>query len=167
MLVLISAMANGGTLYKPHILKAAESVEGKIVYESSPQIIGRLPASKRTVSIIRRGLWKVVNGPRGTARVASVKGIEISGKTGTSQVVGHKEKDNGHKRDKSIRLKAHAWFVAYAKARGAHIAVSVIVEHGEHGSGTASPIAREIVKSFFPKRFAVCKPKSFKGIMYV
>jgi penicillin-binding protein 2 len=44
--------------------------------------------------------------------------------------------------------KPHAWFVAYAPAVSPRIAVAVIVEHGEHGSSAAAPIARDIIKAY-------------------
>jgi len=49
----------------------------------------------------------------------------------------------------SHRLKSHAWFVAYAPSVDPQIAVSVIVEHGSHGSSTAAPIARDVIKTYF------------------
>ncbi|MFZ0483355.1 MAG: penicillin-binding transpeptidase domain-containing protein, partial [Desulfobacterales bacterium] len=49
----------------------------------------------------------------------------------------------------SHRLKSHAWFVAYAPSADPKIAVSVMVEHGSHGSSTAAPIAREVIKTYF------------------
>ncbi|MDM8521973.1 penicillin-binding protein 2 [Desulfococcaceae bacterium HSG8] len=152
MAVLISAVGNGGTLYKPLILKKAETVEGEIVYEGKPQEIGRLPASNRTLSIVRKGLRDVVS-TRGTALVAKVKGLEISGKTGTAQVASRRTGDSGRKK-KPPHLKAHAWFVAYAEPDDPKVAVSVIVEHGEHGSGSASPIARELIKAFMMRNTA-------------
>ena len=42
----------------------------------------------------------------------------------------------------------HAWFVAYAPANHPRISVVVIVEHGEHGSSAAAPIAREMIKTY-------------------
>jgi len=45
-------------------------------------------------------------------------------------------------------LKPHAWFVSYAPSSDPKIAVSVIVEHGEHGSSAAAPIARELIRSY-------------------
>ena len=46
------------------------------------------------------------------------------------------------------RFKDHAWFIAYAPSVNPRIAIAVIVEHGEHGSSAAAPIARELVKTY-------------------
>ncbi len=151
MLVLTSAVANGGTLYKPLILKSIETAEGKTVMQSKSQITGKLPASKQTLAIIKKGLWKVVNSPKGTGRIASIKGVDISGKTGTAQLVERKDNDNRPETEVSELYKAHAWFVAYAPSIDSRIAVAVIVEHGEHGSSAAAPIAKEIIKTYFKK----------------
>lgn len=153
MLMLTAAVANGGTIYRPRILKAVENAEGNTAYQDDPvlkpQIIGKLPCSKKTLDIVRKGLWEVVNGQRGTARIARADGIRISGKTGTAQVFSRKGNDNNRrKKEEPHHLKPHAWFVAYAESKGRRIAVSVIVEHGEHGSGTAAPIARDLIKCF-------------------
>jgi len=45
-------------------------------------------------------------------------------------------------------LQDHAWFVCYAPAQNPVIAVSVIIEHGEHGSSAAAPVAGTLVKKY-------------------
>jgi len=91
-----------------------------------------------------------VNDRRGTAWSSRVEGIDISGKTGTAQVVGRKSNDATRDEDADLpdHLKAHAWFISYAPSDDPKIAVAVIVEHGEHGSSTAAPIARELIKTY-------------------
>jgi len=142
MLIFTSALATKGLRYKPLIVKKIETAEGKIVKTSEPQFVDRLPASKRTLGIITKGLWQVVNDRRGTAWSSRVEGIDISGKTGTAQIVRRKSNDTTRDEDADLpdRFKAHAWFISYAPSDDPKIAVSVIVEHGEHGSSTAAPI---------------------------
>ncbi|MFC1811787.1 penicillin-binding protein 2 [Thermodesulfobacteriota bacterium] len=150
MLVFTSALAKEGLRYKPLIVKKIETAEGEIVNRSEPQLIGRLPASKRTLGIIAKGLWQAVNDRRGTAWSSRVEGIDISGKTGTAQVVRRKSNDATRDEDADLpdQLKSHAWFISYAPSADPKIAVAVIVEHGEHGSSTAAPIARELIKTY-------------------
>ncbi len=149
MLVFTSAVANGGNMYKPLILKSVYSSEGSVILESKKQLAGKLPVSKQTLQIIKEGLWNVVNNKKGTAWIAHIESIDISGKTGTAQVVG-RSKDRGLSEEElSHRLKSHAWFVAYAPSADPKIAVSVIVEHGGHGSSAAAPIAKEVIKTYF------------------
>jgi penicillin-binding protein 2 len=148
MLVLISAVANDGIIYKPLILKTIETDEGKILVKSESRVIGNLPASSPTLQIVKRGLWEVVNNRKGTARIARVAGIEISGKTGTAQVVSSDIYETASKEEREHNLKPHAWFVAYAPSDDPQIAVAVIVEHGEHSSSTAVPIVKELIKTY-------------------
>lgn len=148
MLVLISAVGNGGKMYKPLILKSVHSPEGSVILESKTQLSGKLPVSDNTLEIIKEGLKEVVNNPRGTAWIARVEGLEISGKTGTAQVVGRSKEIGLSEEALADRFKSHAWFVAYAPSVDPQIAVSVIVEHGGHGSSAAAPIAREIIKTY-------------------
>jgi penicillin-binding protein 2 len=156
MAALIAAVANDGKLYKPVILDAIKSLDGSIVYQEIPRVVGKLPVSADTLNIVKEGLWLAVNGEKGTARRIQLKHIQISGKTGTSQVVSRRDDEREEEEDTASHLKAHAWFVAFAPSDDPRIAVSVIVEHGEHGSGAAAPIAREIVKTYlnqnWPKR---------------
>jgi penicillin-binding protein 2 len=148
MAVFTAALANGGTRYRPEILKKIETAESKILFESKPQITGKLPVSPHTMALIRKGLWEVVNSDTGTARGSRFANLDISGKTGTAQVVSRKEEDETAEEDIPDHLKPHAWFLAFAPSTDPKIAVAVIVEHGEHGSGAAAPIARELIKVY-------------------
>lgn len=152
MLIITAAVANGGTRYMPRILKGIKTSEGGIVIKGKPKIIGKLPVSEHTLAIIRKSLWQVVNSAKGTGRIARIRGADISGKTGTAQLFGNKDDDD--KSDKVVpeNLKDHAWFVAYAPSGNPKIAVTVLVEHGEHGSSSAAPIAREIIKTYLAKK---------------
>lgn len=148
MLVFISAVGNGGNMYKPLVLKSVHTPEGSVVLESESQVVGKLPVNRQTLEIIKTGLKEVVNNPKGTAWNARVEGLDISGKTGTAQVVGRSNERNASKKELSNHLLSHAWFVAYAPSVDPKIAVSVIIEHGGHGSSAAAPIAREIIKTY-------------------
>jgi penicillin-binding protein 2 len=66
-------------------------------------------------------------------------------------VVGRSNERGLSEEELSQRLKSHAWFVAYAPSDDPKIAVSVMVEHGGHGSSAAAPIAREIIKTYLGK----------------
>ena len=148
MLVLTSALAQEGNIYKPLIIKKIETAGGKIVKQNEPQPVGKLPASKQTLGIVKEGLWQVVNKQGGTAKIARIDGISVSGKTGTAQVVGRKKSDDTREPDRTDHFKSHAWFVSYAPSEEPQIAVAVLVEHGGHGSSAAAPIARELIQTY-------------------
>jgi len=148
MAELTSAIANGGTRYKPIILESITTADGRIVYQSKPQVIGKVPLSAPNLELVRKGLWEVVNGEKGTARGSRLVDIEISGKTGTSQVISRKKDDTRSEEERPAHLRPHAWFIAYAPSAAPEIAVAVLIEHGEHGAGAAASIATELIKTF-------------------
>ena len=149
--VMISAVANGGTKYQPTIVKKIVTSQGKLTYLGQIQKKGVFPVSKENLAIVKQGLFNTVNSKEGTARGARIEGIHVSGKTGTAQVVSRSS--IGTLKDEEIpyQLRAHAWFVAYAPSEDPEIAVVVFVEHGVSGSGTAAPIAREMIKQYLVK----------------
>ncbi len=105
------------------------------------------------LALVRQGMFEVVNSPRGTARGSkiSTKGMEMAGKTGTSQVrrITKKERASGVIRNADLPWKRrdHALFVAFAPYHDPKYAVAVIVEHGGGGSKVAAPIARDVMRA--------------------
>jgi len=148
MVALIAAVANDGVRFKPTVLKSVITAGGKQVSSGEHKITGRLPVSKEVLDIVKKGLWEAVNTTSGTAWIVHLKTIEVCGKTGTAQLVSRKASDEGIGSDDPRHLQPHAWFVAFAPYEEPKIAISVIVEHGEHGSSAAGPIARELIKQY-------------------
>ncbi|CCK80125.1 penicillin-binding protein 2 [Desulfobacula toluolica] len=148
MAVFMAAVGNGGTLYRPIIVKTIEDSHGSIIKKIDPEITGSLPASSETLDIVRKGLLNVVQGDRGTARGIRLTGIEIAGKTGTAQVFSIKKGEKIDPEKLRYNLRDHAWFIAYAPAEKPVIAVSVIIEHGEHGSSSAAPVAGALIEQY-------------------
>lgn len=152
---IISAVANGGKVYKPSLVKRIESPEGKIIKDFKPQLIRSIPLRASTLDIIRKGLWGVVNEPRGTGSKARVPGIEAAGKTGTAQIVAL-GKGGGEKGP--MHLQDHAWFVCYAPFDHPKIAMAILAEHSGKGGAAAAPIAGKIIEFYFkPLKLAVSR----------
>ncbi len=146
LLMAYAAIANGGTLYKPYCIDRVVTVEGQVVERTYPQRRGRVPLSNENRELLMKSLWEVVNTPKGTGTLASIPERDVSGKTGTAQVVSlPKKKENADQETFSD----HAWFAAYAPGDEARIAVVVFIEHGGHGGSTAAPIARTVISRFF------------------
>jgi penicillin-binding protein 2 len=145
---MIAAVGNGGIRFKPQLVKKLVSVENAVTYEAQPEVLGRIPYTKRTLELIQHGLWSVVNHSKGTAYASRFNDLEFCGKTGTAQVVSRPPDSVVDQEQIDEMLKDHALFVAYAPAQAPQIAVSVIIEHGEHGSSAAAPIAREVIRTF-------------------
>jgi penicillin-binding protein 2 len=145
----IAALLNGGTLYKPQLVKRVESVDGKFLDDSfAPEAMGTLDLDPAIVETVRRDMVGVVNDPTGTAhraKLPSELGIVVGGKTGTSQVVGLEHKG------KSKNFEHHAWFVGYAPVDNPELVVVALVENGGGGGATAAPVVREVMASYFYK----------------
>jgi penicillin-binding protein 2 len=135
MATVIAAFANGGRLVTPHLVRDGSA--------PTPRPID-LPAG--VFEPVRRGMWKVVN-DQGTGAAARVAGVEIAGKTGTSQVVTHTAHEDTSARPWEERN--HAWFASFAPFAAPEIVVVVFVEHGGQGSRTAAPIARALYEKYF------------------
>jgi len=148
MAVFIAAVGNGGTLYKPRIVSAIEGSQGNVIKEIPAEVAGKLPAGEKTLEIIRKGLQDVVENDRGTAKRIRLKHVKIAGKTGTAQVFSVKSGDKLKTEHLDFYLRDHAWFVCYAPAENPVIAVSVLIEHGAHGSTAAAPIAAALIGQY-------------------
>jgi penicillin-binding protein 2 len=142
---VISAVANGGVLYKPRLVKRVEAADGRTVQEFAPERLGEVPARPETLRIVQQALWGVVNESRGTAWRARLEHVAIAGKTGTVQVIS-----NSPKGDKlPERFRDHGWFVAFAPFDNPQLAIAILGEHGGRGGSTYAPIARKIVEHYF------------------
>ena len=145
-----SAFANGGTLWQPYIIKRIELIDGSMYKEFLPKKKSEVTLSKRTIDLLGKALWGVVNEEGGTGSAARRLNADVCGKTGTSQVVGLPQSDKA-RRDKKISAfqKDHALFVCFAPLNNPEIAIAVIVENAGHGGSVAAPIARKILDAYF------------------
>jgi penicillin-binding protein 2 len=145
-----SAFANGGTLWRPRLVKYIESTDGKIYKEFLPEKRGELKLSPKTVEILNSALWGVVNEPGGTGHAARMLNIDVCGKTGTSQVLGLPENEKARRIKKiGAFYKDHALFVCYAPLKNPEIAIAVILENAGGGGAVAAPVARKILTAYF------------------
>ncbi|MFQ5842346.1 MAG: penicillin-binding protein 2, partial [Thermodesulfobacteriota bacterium] len=146
LLNAISAIATEGILYRPQLVERIERANGRLLKSYQPISIGKIPVSPENLMFIREALAGVVNEDHGTGRVARIKDVTVSGKTGTAQVISLKE--DVAEKDTPYEHRDHAWFVAYAPMENPIISVAVLVEHGGHGASVSAPIAREIIKKY-------------------
>ncbi len=105
-----------------------------------------LDISPAALKLIRKAMTGVVNDRDGTAKKAALgwPGLQMAGKTGTSQVRANRAGRRG--RAMEWKYRDHALFVAFAPADNPRYAVSVIIEHGGSGGKVAGPVARDIMK---------------------
>lgn len=149
MAALVSAVFNGGIVYKPQLTKWVREQGKRSLFEMSPSVVTKLDIRPEHLEKVKKSLAGVVNKPQGTGSRSRLPGITVAGKTGTSQVVALKRGTETRKEsDIPRKHRDHAWFVAVAPVESPKIVVSVVIEHGGTGGGNAAPVAREILQSY-------------------
>jgi penicillin-binding protein 2 len=148
-----AALANGGTLYRPRIVKQIESPDGRIIESFPPQKIGFIPVKPQNIDMINKALWGVVNEEGGTGYILRRKNSDVCGKTGTAQVVGLPQ-DPKERKTKTLTsdTKDHALFVCFAPYAKPEIVVAVVLENAGHGGSVAAPVARKIIEVYFAEK---------------
>jgi len=142
-----SALANGGTLYQPQLVRAVETANGEVVQEFTPRIRRRIGLDPHHLSIIHRALWGGVNEEGGTSHKARLAGVDAAGKTGSAQVSHHMV--HGSDMDSTWYFnRDHAWFAGYAPSTNPEVAIVVLIEHGGTGGKHAAPVAFEVIKAY-------------------
>ncbi len=149
---MTAVLAQRGDAYVPHVLYATEDgITGEIVSykpKAAPSFELKHPAYwERVIDEMEN----VVHGPRGTAaRIGQgLTHYRIAGKTGTAQVRNMSQATYIKSEHQRKEERDHAWFVAFAPADAPRIALSVLAEHGGHGSSAAAPIARQVLDAWF------------------
>jgi penicillin-binding protein 2 len=144
---LISAVANGGTLFRPIYVDRMLGPDGEVVEYFKGKTCGSVSLSKTNLDMIKKALLGAVAEQHGTGGRARLENVPVAGKTGTAQVV----KQAARREDEKMawKYRDHAWFVAYAPADDPQLAVAVLIEHGGHGGAVSAPIARKVFKRWF------------------
>ena len=139
-----SIIANRGRKVTPHLLNS-QSLAGKRVFSEKDAVDIELS----TFETVIQGMWEVVN-KGGTGWAANVKGFDICGKTGSTQLIST-EKDKEKKveeEEEEEETKTHSWFTGFAPRDNPKIVVTVIIEYGGMGGATAAPLARKLFNSY-------------------
>ncbi len=154
-----AAIANGGTVYRPRLIKEVVDDEGRTTQSFGPEVNREIEMSDEHLELVREGMWRVVNLPTGTAHQATDRStgeivgkwtltnpeneepIVIAGKTGTAEV--------GVKREDGTHTDSHAWFTCYAPYDDPEIVVTVFLKKGGEGSSYAVPVADKVLRSYF------------------
>ncbi|HIF23311.1 MAG TPA: penicillin-binding protein 2 [Gemmatimonadetes bacterium] len=128
--------------------------DGEVVMHSEPEIVGTVDLAASHFKAIRSGMLGVIEDSRGTARSQRLQSLAFAGKTGTAQVVALSNVRRNADGTVIERFRDHALFVAFAPYDKPEVAISVLIEHGEHGSTVAAPIAISLLKYYFNSEIA-------------
>jgi penicillin-binding protein 2 len=130
-----AALANGGTLVRPHVGGRIVNVHGRTVKAIKPPPQRHLQISDETRNVILGGMHRAADEPGGTSyAVMGSFPIPVAGKTGTAQREGQQDQ---------------SWYGVIAPYNDPQIVVTVTVERGGFGVESAAPIAREILERYF------------------
>jgi penicillin-binding protein 2 len=144
---MIATVANGGTRIVPHVVKAVDEGNG---WKPVPlkAVADRVAFRPDTLAALHDGLWMVVNAA-GTGVRGKIPGRDVSGKTGTAQVISNegRARARGTTRD----LRDHGWFVFFAPKDKPEIAGVIFGEHNLHGY-LGAPIAKHVIETYFAKK---------------
>jgi penicillin-binding protein 2 len=124
-----AAIANGGSVYRPFLVRSVRRADGREVRAAVPVIDSRLPVQAEHLALVRQGMVEVVNGVKGTGRNAHNSAISLAGKTGTAEVEAGEDRHHD------------TWFIGFGPLENPRYALAVLVEHGESGGRTAALLA--------------------------
>jgi penicillin-binding protein 2 len=146
--VMMATVANGGTRYVPHTVRATEERNGWTPVPAPPPA-EQFSFKPSTVAALHDGLWMVVNAA-GTGGRGRLEGRDVAGKTGTAQVISLQGgKAAKGRTDKDLR--DHGWFVFFAPRDNPVLAGVIFAEHAEHGY-LGAPIAKHIIATYYAKQ---------------
>jgi penicillin-binding protein 2 len=142
-----AALANGGTLYQPQLVRAVETASGTVVQEFSPRVRRHVEIDVENLRLVQKALVSGAQEEGGTAFRARLEGVDLAGKTGTAQV-GHKVVRGVESEKVWYFNRDHAWFAGFAPSSAPEVAIVVLVEHGGAGGKHAAPIAFRVIRAY-------------------
>ncbi len=143
----IGGIANGGVLYRPHVINPTDLPPGVVPAANTPDEV-RVPIDPANWELITDAMANVVS-PIGTANSAHLQGIDFAGKTGSAQTISNVAKArlaNG-----KSKFKDNGWFAGVEPRRNPEIAVCALLEEGEHGY-LAARVVSQVIKAYVEKQ---------------
>ncbi len=141
MAVVTSALANGGTVFKPRLVLRIQTPDGETVTDFPPEVHDKIPATPEHIQFVRESMLNVVE--NGTGKNAAQPKIKVAGKTGSAQFL---ERDAA---SGEWVKRTRAWMIAFAPYNEPRYTVVLIAEGGDSGGHTAAPMVGVIYKKLF------------------
>lgn len=132
-----ATLVNGGNVFRPRVVSHFVDQEGEVQFVNEPDLLREVDIDPETLRMLTEDLGRVVSGERGTARDAfrdSPIRDQIGGKSGTAEIPPV---------DDPVTT---AWFVGLAPLNNPKYIVTVMIDRGGSGSGTAAPVVRDILE---------------------
>jgi penicillin-binding protein 2 len=137
MAIAYAALANGGTVVTPHVGLQVDDAAGRVMREFAPKSRRHVEFKTESRDAILEGLHEAAQAPGGTSyAVFGGFPIEVAGKTGTAQRVGHADQ---------------SWYIVLAPYPNPRIVTAVTIEEGGFGAESAAPAALQILEAYFGK----------------
>jgi penicillin-binding protein 2 len=133
-----AAIANGGTIFRPFLVRKIRSQEGRSLKYTSIEAVHQLSVSQQNLALIRDGMRDAVYGEDGTAENARNTYITVAGKTGTAELGSGEKKIT--------------WFTGFAPVDNPEYALVVMIEDGVSGGRTSAPVASRFFENWFRLR---------------
>lgn len=131
-----SVFANGGTLYRPHLVTEILSSDDSVIRKIETAPVRDNFIDKYNMMVVRQAMRQTIT--KGSGRRLNTLPVESAGKTGTAQW--------------SSKYKNHAWFTSFAPFDKPEIVVTVLIEEGDEGSATAVPVVYDYLKWYFGEK---------------
>ena len=137
MAIAYASLANGGTVVTPHLGLQVEDAAGRVLREFEPKPRRHVKINPEFQAAILEGLHDAAQAPGGTSyAVFGGFPIDVAGKTGTAQRVGHEDQ---------------SWYIVLAPYPNPRIVTAVTMEEGGFGAESAAPAALQILEAYFNK----------------
>jgi penicillin-binding protein 2 len=152
MALVTAAIANGGTLYRPRLVRGVRAPGGQSFQELPATVKNNLDWSDASLDVVRHAMLNTVMSARGTGRNAAVPGVAIAGKTGPAEFG---PKALGKKR---------GWMIAFAPFDEPRYAVAMVLDHAATGGGAdVGPRLRRIFGKLFQVTVSESPPEVGHG----
>lgn len=139
MAVATATVANGGTVYKPYLVKAVTDETEKVVKETKPEAVRKGFISPANINVVRDAMRQVVTSGTACCLIEQQVKVKVAAKTGTAET------------DPEGKRKPHAWFTAFAPYEDPQIVMVVLIENSGEGSQFAAPAVRETLAWHFSR----------------